>query len=109
MGFKVLLNSYRFQGGFNRVLKKNQWRFTASSVRRMSAISARRYWGSSVASAARSALSVLCATLNVIIWSCGLFEGKGVSTSRVSPPGPLSVSSYGHVGCLKARAFPPPV
>jgi hypothetical protein len=21
-----------------------------------------------------------------IIWSCGLFEGKGVSTSRVSPP-----------------------
>jgi hypothetical protein len=30
-------------------------------------------------------------TLN-IIWSCGLFEGKGVSTSRVSPPGPLSIS-----------------
>jgi hypothetical protein len=29
------------------------------------------------------------------------------TTSRVSPPGPLSVS-YGHVGCLKARAFPPP-
>jgi hypothetical protein len=24
-------------------------------------------------------------TLN-IIWSCGLFEGKGLSTSRVSPP-----------------------
>jgi hypothetical protein len=46
-------------------------------------------------------------TLN-IIWSCGLFEGKGVSTSRVSPPGPLSIS-YGHVGCLKAEAFPPPV
>jgi hypothetical protein len=46
-------------------------------------------------------------TLN-IIWSCGLFEGKGVSNSRVSPPGPLSIS-YGHVGCLKARAFPPPV
>jgi hypothetical protein len=43
-----------------------------------------------------------------IIWSCGLFEGKGISTSRVSPPGPLSIS-YGHVGCLKARAFPPPV
>jgi hypothetical protein len=42
------------------------------------------------------------------IWPCGLFEGKGVSTSRVSPPGPLSIS-YGHVGCLKARAFPPPV
>jgi hypothetical protein len=42
------------------------------------------------------------------IASCGLFEGKGVSTSRVSPPGPLSMS-YGHVGCLKARAFPPPV
>jgi hypothetical protein len=42
-----------------------------------------------------------------IIWSCGLFEGEGVSTSRVSPPpGPLSIS-YGHVGCLKTRAFPP--
>jgi hypothetical protein len=26
----------------------------------------------------------------------------------VSPPAPLSIS-YGHVGCLKARAFPPPV
>jgi hypothetical protein len=39
-------------------------------------------------------------TLN-IIWSCGLFEGKGVSTSRVSPPGPLSIL-YSHVGCLKA-------
>jgi hypothetical protein len=38
----------------------------------------------------------------------GWFEGKGVSTSRVRPPGPLSIS-YGHVGCLKARAFPPPV
>jgi hypothetical protein len=38
-------------------------------------------------------------TLN-IIWSCGLFEGKGVSTSRVRLPGPLSIS-YGHVGCLK--------
>jgi hypothetical protein len=25
----------------------------------------------------------------------------------VNPPGPLSIS-YGHVGCLKARAFPPP-
>jgi hypothetical protein len=24
------------------------------------------------------------------IWSCGLFEAKGVSTSRVSPPGPLT-------------------
>jgi hypothetical protein len=35
-------------------------------------------------------------TLN-IIWSCRLFEHKGVSTSRVSPPGPLSIS-YGHVG-----------
>jgi hypothetical protein len=23
-----------------------------------------------------------------IIWSCGLFEGKGVCTSRVSPPAP---------------------
>jgi hypothetical protein len=46
-------------------------------------------------------------TLN-IIWARGLFEGKGVSTSRVSPPGPLSIS-HGHVGCLKARAFPPPV
>jgi hypothetical protein len=32
----------------------------------------------------------------------------GLSTSRVSPPAPLSIS-YGHVGCLKARAFPPPV
>jgi hypothetical protein len=32
-----------------------------------------------------------------IIWSCGLFEGKGVSTSRVSPPGPLSIA-YGHHG-----------
>jgi hypothetical protein len=38
----------------------------------------------------------------------GWFEGSGVSTSRVSPPGPLSIS-YGHVGCLKARAFPPRV
>jgi hypothetical protein len=27
---------------------------------------------------------------------------KGVSTSRVSPPGPLSIS-YGHVGCWKAE------
>jgi hypothetical protein len=27
-----------------------------------------------------------------IIGSCGLFEGKGVSTSRVSPPGPLSIA-----------------
>ena len=36
------------------------------------------------------------------------FEGKGLSTARASPPGPLSIS-YGHVGCLKARAFPPPV
>jgi protein disulfide-isomerase-like protein len=27
-----------------------------------------------------------------IIWPCGLFEGKGVSTSRVSPPGPLSIA-----------------
>jgi hypothetical protein len=44
-----------------------------------------------------------------ISWSHrGWFETKGVSTSRVSPPGPLSMS-YGHVGCLKARAFPPPV
>jgi hypothetical protein len=34
------------------------------------------------------------------------FEGKGVSTSCVSPPGPLSIS-YDHVGCLKARAFQP--
>jgi hypothetical protein len=42
------------------------------------------------------------------MWSCGLFEGEGVSTSRESPPGPLSIS-YGHVGCLKASAFPPPV
>jgi hypothetical protein len=32
----------------------------------------------------------------------------GVSTSRVSPPGPLSIA-YGHVGCVKASAFPPPV
>jgi hypothetical protein len=52
-------------------------------------------------------------TLNIIC-SCGLFEGnfkgnfKGVSTSRVSPPGPLSISS-GHVGCSNARAFPPTV
>jgi hypothetical protein len=30
-------------------------------------------------------------TLN-IIWSCGWFEGKGVSASRVSPPGPLPLS-----------------
>jgi hypothetical protein len=43
-----------------------------------------------------------------IIWSCGLFDIKGLSVSRVSPPGPLSIS-YGHVGCSKARAFPPPV
>jgi hypothetical protein len=42
-----------------------------------------------------------------LIWSCGRFEGKGVSTSRVSPAGPLSIS-YAHVGGLKARAFPPP-
>jgi hypothetical protein len=55
-----------------------------------------------------------CATDGVRIvmapaWSHpGLFEGEGVSTSRVSPPAPLSIS-YGHVGCLKARAFPPPV
>jgi hypothetical protein len=43
-----------------------------------------------------------------ITWSQrGWFEGGGVSTSRVSPPGPLS-TPYGHVGCLKARAFPPP-
>jgi hypothetical protein len=38
-------------------------------------------------------------TLN-IIWSCGLFEGKGVYrylyTSRVSPPGPLSMSTGTH-------------
>jgi hypothetical protein len=40
-------------------------------------------------------------------WSCGLFECKGVSISSVSPPGPLSIS-YGHVGCVNARAFPPP-
>jgi hypothetical protein len=33
---------------------------------------------------------------------------KGVSTSRVSPPGALSIS-YGHMGCWKTRAFPPPV
>jgi hypothetical protein len=38
----------------------------------------------------------------------GWFGGKDLTTSRVSPPGPLSIS-YGHVGCLKARAFPPPV
>jgi hypothetical protein len=34
-------------------------------------------------------------------WLCGLFEGKGVSTSRVSP---LSIS-YGHVGCLTDGAY----
>ena len=34
----------------------------------------------------------------------GLFDGKSVCTSRMSPPGPLLIS-YGHVGCLKARAF----
>jgi hypothetical protein len=45
-------------------------------------------------------VSPTSSTLN-IIWPCGLFEGKGVSTSRVSPPGPLSVS-FGHVGCWKA-------
>jgi hypothetical protein len=39
-------------------------------------------------------------TLNTI-WSCGL--AKGVSTSRVRSPGPLSIP-YGHVGCLKALA-----
>jgi hypothetical protein len=38
----------------------------------------------------------------------GLFEGRGVSSSRVSPPGPLSIS-FGHVGCLTAGAFPAPV
>jgi hypothetical protein len=47
-------------------------------------------------------------TLHLTTWSCGRFEGKGVSTSRVSPPGALSIS-YGHVGCLKAGSFPPPV
>jgi hypothetical protein len=31
-----------------------------------------------------------------------------LSTSRVSPPSPLSIS-YGHGGCLKARHFPPRV
>jgi hypothetical protein len=36
----------------------------------------------------------------------GWFEGRGASTFRASPPGPLSIP-YGHVGCLKARAFPP--
>ena len=42
-------------------------------------------------------------------WAHGVgFEGKGLSTSRVSPPGPLSIS-YGHVRCLKAWPFPPPV
>ena len=47
--------------------------------------------------------------LNGITWSHrGWMEGEGVSTSRVSPPAPLSIS-YGHVGCSKARAFPPPV
>jgi hypothetical protein len=43
-----------------------------------------------------------------IIWSRGLFEARGLSTSRVSPPGPLS-TSYGYVGCLKPGAFPPRV
>jgi hypothetical protein len=52
-----------------------------------------------------SRVSPTRSTLN-IIWSCGLLEGKGVSTSRVSPPGPLSIS-YGHVGCFKTRASPP--
>jgi hypothetical protein len=42
------------------------------------------------------------------IGSSGQFEGRGVSTSRESPPAPLSIS-YGRVGSLKARAFPPPV
>ena len=37
------------------------------------------------------------APLSISYGSCGLLEGKGVSTSRVSPPGPLSIS-YGHVG-----------
>jgi hypothetical protein len=32
----------------------------------------------------------------------GLFEGKGVCTSRVSPPGPLSIS-YGHVGLFAGK------
>jgi hypothetical protein len=32
----------------------------------------------------------------------------GPSTSKVIPPTPLSIS-YGHVCCLKTRAFPPPV
>ena len=36
------------------------------------------------------------------------YQWPRISTSRVSPPGVLSIS-YGHVGCLKARAFPPPV
>jgi hypothetical protein len=43
-----------------------------------------------------------CQTLSVTIRS--LFT----AVSRVSPPGPLSIS-YGHVGCLNTRAFPPPV
>jgi hypothetical protein len=45
------------------------------------------------------------ATLNTIL-SRGLFEGKGVSTSRVSPPAPLS-TSYGHVGLFEGKARSP--
>jgi hypothetical protein len=41
--------------------------------------------------------------LQVYVWH----HSEGFVAPRVSPPGPLSIS-YGHVGCLKARAFPPP-
>jgi hypothetical protein len=48
-------------------------------------------------------------TTDVSAWNTdGLFEAKGVSASRVSPPDLLSIS-LGNVGCLKAGAFPPPV
>jgi hypothetical protein len=51
---------------------------------------------------------MVCKLLWHHLAASGWSEGKGVSSSRVSPPGPLSIS-YGHVGCLTARAFPPPV
>jgi hypothetical protein len=41
-------------------------------------------------------------TLN-IIWSCGLFEGKGLSSPRVSPSAPLSLCELSETGPTPAR------
>ena len=43
------------------------------------------------------------------VWTNSVFEGKGVSTSRVSPPGSTLNIIWSRAGCFKARAFPPPV